>query len=71
MEKCYWFNVALSESQEGEFVRSIHPEINFKYCANKCNGYQLRNYCQNFIPNPKADKQKDKIGRLESLEVFS
>lgn len=63
--RCYWFNVAISESPEGDYVRGIHPEINFTYCKHKCDGLNQLD-CPNFRAKIRAERV-ERIGRLESL----
>lgn len=54
--RCIYKGIAESESSEGYYIRSVHPEINFKYCLNHCKGYDLTD-CPNFPAKTRDEKR--------------
>jgi len=68
MNNCYWRRVALSESPEGEYVRTIHPEVNFAFCRNKCSG-AYEGECANFQTHSPRRLVEVVAERLEDIWV--
>jgi len=69
IRQCYWKQVSLSESIEGETFRNQHPEIPFKKCRYFCSGYKDYGSCEFYVLREFDEEQSAMLEEKENLNV--